>query len=51
MTEEENRALELKVFVVITVANYFIFGWYLTILAALSMIISDYVVNKINKLN
>lgn len=51
MTEKENRALELSVFLAITIANYFLFGWYITILTAVSMIITDYIVNKINKHN
>lgn len=51
MTEKENRALELSVFLALTVANYFLFGWYITIHVAASMIITNYIVNKINKLN
>ena len=50
MTDKENRLIEILAWLAAIPINYYLFGWYIAIIAAISMFIADFVVNKINKL-
>ena len=50
MSEKDIRIAEILAFLASIPVNYYLFGWYITIVVTAAIFISDYVVNKINKL-